>query len=65
MYDYRQGDEADCTYVVLSGRLRYNLVLLALQGLSHQNRLAWKYYGSIDLGKDRCRWTFNFFYTLT
>ncbi len=35
-----------------------------LKGLSHQIRFAWKWYGSLGLGKDMWRWTLKFFFTL-
>ncbi len=35
--------------------------ILLLKGLSHPIRFAWKWYGSLGLGKDIWRWTFKNF----
>ncbi len=33
----------------------------SLKGLSHQIKFAWKWYGSLGLGKEMWRWTFKIF----
>ncbi len=38
--------------------------MITLKGLSHLIRFAWKWYGSLGLGKDMWRWTFKIFLTL-